>query len=518
MRRYLVFAMMVLAVGLSWVACAAPAGTLIVANTTDAVTADPHVNIYNYSVLLQKGPYEGLIMIDQDGTIRPRLAESWDVSDDGLTYTFYLQDGVEFTDGTAFNAEAVKYNMERLLGLGLHGSTYMPAGLTATVIDEYTVAMKLEEPSAPFLAGLNTVLMVSPAAARTHEADGDWGQAWLDQNPVGTGPYLLETWEKDQYYRLVHNPDYWQEWDGSHYATIIVQIVPEQATRVQLLQTGEIDAALEIGDDAFLTMLEADPNILVAPQPTGEVVYIRMKNRGVLADPKVRQAMLYIFPYSSFWRDVQRGRGATVHGFIAPAVFGHDPMLAEQHQDLIRAKELLEEAGYGDGLTLDLWILSSYLPLMKPMAELFKEAAATIGVTVEIQDLASAGTYLGGAGSPDVNEGPDMFGWGQAPGINSPLTAPLGMWYTPNVPPGRNYGHYSNTEFDALYVEAAKTVDDAARLVLYSDMQQILYSDPPAIPIGTYDRYICSKQGVNGLAINLAGIIIDWYTVGPEAP
>jgi len=111
-----------------------------------------------------------------------------------------------------------------------------------------------------------------------------------------------------------------------------------------------------------------------------------------------------------------------------------------------------------------------------------------------------------------------MFGWGQAPGINSPLTAPLGMWYSLNTPPGRNYTHYSNPEFDALYVEAARTVDDAARLSLYSEMQELLYQNPPAVPIGTYNRYICTKQGVSGLAINLAGVIIDWYAVGPVTP
>ena len=518
MRKQAILMGIILVLGLGWGAYSAAQGTLIVANTTDAITADPHVNIYNYSTLLQKGPYEGLILIDQAGTIHPRLAASWDISEDGLAYTFHLQEGVSFTDGTPFNAEAVKYNMERLLALGLHGSTYMPKSVTATVVEEYVVRLTLEEPYPPFLAGLNTVLMVSPAAAQANEADGDWGQAWLDQHAVGTGPYLLETWEKDQFYRLVQNQEYWQGWDGDHYGTIIVRIVPEQATRVQLLQTGEIDAALEIGDDAFLTMLEIDPDIAVNVQPTGEVVYLRMKNRGALTNPKVRQAMLYIFPYSSFWQDVQRGRGATVHGFIAPAVFGHDEMLPVQHQDLGRAKELLIEAGYGDGLTLDLWILSSYLPLMKPVAELFKEAGAKVGITVEIQDLASAGTFLGGAGSPDVNEGPDMFGWGQAPGINSPLTAPLGMWYSLNTPPGRNYTHYSNPEFDALYVEAARTVDDAARLSLYSEMQELLYQNPPAVPIGTYNRYICTKQGVSGLAINLAGVIIDWYAVGPVTP
>ena len=518
MRRWFTLGVMLVVLGLGVSAFAAPEGTLILANANDAITADPHVNIYNYSYLLQKGPYEGLIMVDQAGAVQPRLAERWEISEDGLVYTFYLRSGITFTDGTPFNAEAVKYNAERILALGLHGSTYLPKGMEAVVVDDLTVQLVLEEPMAPFLAALSTLLCISPTAAQEHEQDGDMGRAWLDMNAVGTGPYVLETWEKDGYYKMTYNPDYWQGWNGSHYETVIVRIIPEQATRVQLLQTGEIDAAIGIADDAFLTMLASDPSLEVTSQPTGQVVYVRFKMKGAFENPLVRQALLYVFPYTEFWREVQRGRGSSVHGFLAPAVFGSDDMLPMMHQDLTKAKELLAEAGYADGLELEMWTISSFLPLAKPMSELFKEAAAKIGVEVTLKDIASAGTYIGACGSEDVNEGPDMFAWAQAPGINSPLTAVFGMWNSANMPPGVNYTHYQNDEFDRLYAEAAVTIDDAARAAIYSEMQQVLAQDPPAIPIGTYDAYICTKVGVQGLALNLANAIIDWYAVGPATP
>jgi len=491
----------------------APTGTLTVAVETDAVTADPHVNIYNYSLRLQRGPYEPLVLVDQTGAVVPRLAESWEVSEDGLTYTFHLRPHVFFSDGTPFNAEAVKYNVERCLGLGLHGATYLPKRMIAEVVDELTVQFVLEAPYAPFVRSLETLLMISPTAAQLHEEDGDYGQKWLDRHAVGTGPYLLETWVKDQYYKLTYNPNYWRGWDGSHYAEIIVRIVPEETTRVQLLLRGEVDAALGIQDDAFLKMLEANPNIDVVRQPTGEVLYIRMKNRGFLKDPKVRQAMLYIFPYTAFWQEVQRGRGSVAHGFIAPAVFGYDETIPELHQDLARAKALLAEAGYANGFSVEMWIFSSFLPIEKPLAELFKEAAAQAGIEVKIRDIASAATFLGGVYAQDVNEGPDMFVWTQAPGINSPLEAPLGMWYSLNTPPGRNAEHYSNSVYDDLYIQASRTLDEAERAAIYSKMQWLLLEDPPAVPIGIWDRYVCAKRTVQNLNLNIAGIIIDWYDV-----
>lgn len=495
------------------VAIAEPTGTLRVAQDTDAVTADPHVNIYVYSTLLQRGPYETLVRVDETGGTTPMLAESWEVSEDSLEYTFHLRSDVAFSDGSPFDAEAVRYNFDRDMGLALDGARYLPPGLTVVVVDDLTIKFVLADPFAPFLSTLDTVHMISPTAARSHEVDGDWGRSWLDVNPVGTGPYLLDRWEKDEFYVLSYNPNYWKGWDGQHPETIVVRIIPEQSTRLQLLLNGEVDVAFKIVDDAFLKTLESNPAFKAEPQKSGEVLYLRMKSRGAFEDKRVREAMLYILPYSSFWADVVRGRGATVQGFISPAIFGYDETLPEGHQDLSRARALLLEAGYSSGLSIELWTLSSFLPIVKPLSELFKEEAAKVGVNVEIVDIASVATFLGGVSNTDVNEGPDMWSWTQSPGINSPWGAPLGMWYSENTPPGRNGEFYSNGAYDALYVEAGRTADPVARAAMYSEMQRILLGDPPAVPVGTWKMYLCMTQSVNGIALGSAGSIIDWYSV-----
>ncbi len=499
----------------SFCAAATPAGTLTTVASSDATTADPHKNCYDYDTRLQRGPYEGLVAVTETGQVQGQLATSWDVAEDGLTFTFYLQPGVTFSDGTPFNSDAVVYNFQRIKAMAGYPNRYMPPVMTVTALGDLTVQFKLEAPYAPFLAALDVPRMISPTAVRAHEVSGDWARAWLGENAVGTGPYLLTQWAKAEYFVLSKNPSYWRGWEGSHPEKIVVRIVPEESTRFQMLKNGEVDVAFGLLDDAFLTAVGQDAALKVEKQVTAEVMYIRMRNRGALASSQVREAMLYLFPCAQFWTDVLHGRGAPAHGFLSPAVFGSDPSLPIGHQDLEKAKSILAAAGYpgGGGLKFSLWIMSSYLPIEKPLAVLFQEAAASVGVQIEMQDFPSYGPFGDGAFAKDLTTGPDMFVYTMAPPINDPLLSPFQHWYSHNTPPvGRNTEWYSNPEYDALFETARITVSGLSRAGMYSELQRILLQDPPAVPIGYWDRYLCMRKPVAGLTLSIAGDVLDWYT------
>lgn len=489
---------------------------MVLCTDMEAVTMDPHANDYAFSSNLQYGPYESLLRWEEqpDGTWLPGpdLAKSWEISDDGLEYTFHLQEGVKFRDGTPFNAEAVKWNFERLAALGLQPSTkvYKVAELKAEVIDDYTVKVILPDAYAPFIYGMvDQPMFISPTAAEAHQEEGDYGehgdyaQAWLYENAVGTGPYLLEEWLHGESATLVKNPDYWRGWEGNHLESVVVKVVGEAVTRTMMVKGGECDLTLRV-PETDIPELEADPNVVVYYRPAGTGLTIQIRPHGPFADPRVRKAVALAFDYDSFVNDILFGRAEVANSPLTPAEFGWDSTLPLFKRDLEKAKELMAEAGYPEGIEgeYEMWTIPAFQPFLRSQAELLQANLADIGINIKIVEFGDAAPLLAGIFDPDVENEPTFFPWTFRPRTGDPETTLRDHYYSGSIPPnGVNAAFYDNPELDRLLDEGVKETDPEKRVAIYKEVQRILVEDQPFLWVAYQPTYYYLSKELKGFLL-----------------
>src|SRR5207253_10633428 len=303
---------------------APPKDAIVIGLVAEPVTMDPAQVTDLNSARVTKRIFEGLVAQELGSyKLIPGLARSWDISKDGLTYTFNLRPNVTFHDGTPFNAEAVKFCYERQLneqGPYYRTGTYpYVKGCLANVqgvevVNPLTVQIKLKAPLTPFLQYLahQSLFIYSPEALKKHGKD-------IVKNPVGTGPFKLETWEPGVKVVLARNDQYW---GGAPKVrqVIYVPIIEAQA-RLAAIKTGEIDLTMDVPPDS-LDSLRKDPNITVAESNSSAVWYIALNTRhAVLKDKRVRQAMNYAINKEAIIRDILKGTAIVSSGPMSP-VYG----------------------------------------------------------------------------------------------------------------------------------------------------------------------------------------------------
>ncbi len=489
---------------------------MVVCAPKEAVTMDPHADDYGYSRAIQTGPYEALLRWEEqpDGTWAPgpNLAKSWEISEDGLEYTFYLEEGVRFGDGTPFNAEAVKWNFERLGALGLQPSSkvYAAVDLKVEAIDEYTVKVTLPEPYAPFIYQMiQNPMFISPTAAEANEKEGDYGehgdyaQAWLYEHAVGTGPYLLQEWLHGERATLAKNPDYWRGWEGNHLESVVIKVVEEEATRMTMLKGGECDLTSEISS-TDLPELEADPNVQVWERPGIDVLTIQIRPHGPFADKRVRKAIALAFDYDSFVNDILLGRAVAANGPLIPVEFGWDSTLPPYKRDLEKAKALMAEAGYPDGIEgeQEMWIIPAFMWFLRSEAELLQANLAEIGITVKIVEFGEPAPWWAGVFDPDVEKQPTFFAWNWGGRTGDPDSNLRDMYHSSKRPPnGMNGAFYSNPEVDRLLDEGVKEPDPEKRLAIYKKIQETLIEDQPFLWLAYQKTYNFLSQELKGYVL-----------------
>lgn len=224
-------------------------GNVIVVGGRQAIPVlDPHIR-YDWSTrMMQQAVYDALVKYEGDpAVIKPWLAEKWETSEDGKTWTFHLVKNAKFHNGDPVNAEAIRYSFERGLKLN-KGVAWMlkdflaPEGIS--VVDDYTVKFELKAPYTPFLSFLPWWYIVNPAQVKANEVDGDYGQKWLTDNEAGSGPFKLGRWEPNVLYEAEAVADYWKGWpqgDANRPAGVIYKIIREPAAQKAALQRGEAD-------------------------------------------------------------------------------------------------------------------------------------------------------------------------------------------------------------------------------------------------------------------------------------
>lgn len=481
-----------------------PDNDFVIALQADATHLDPHVSGNGVSNTITNSMYETLVWFDENLELKPLLAKSWTVSDDGLDYTFVLNEGIKFHDGEPFNAESIVANYERAKSdssLRLASQTAMWDSVT--VDSEYQVTIHLKEPNNTFLNKLAQVRIVSPKAIKELGKDG------LAKQSAGTGPFILSERVDGGYTKMVRNENYWQ--DGPKVDTLTWRVVPEDGARVAMLQTGEADIisplpAIQVDklkNDASLDVLNLGG--LTYRYATLNKNYTLADGRKPLDDVRVRQAMNYAFDSEAYTQVVFQGYASVPTSLFASSV----PYYAEQTPytaDVEKAKSLMSEAGYSDGFPINIWVDNTTIEMQG--AEFLKQQLAQINIDVNVVPMEST-TIADMTSAPEDKTEVQMWYVNWSSGDYSADGSMRNILHGDKYPPsGYNTAFYNNAEFNKCLDDALKTTDTDEITKLYAQAQSIAWEECPWIFLGVDNSLIGQKKYVKGIKYRPGGTIL----------
>jgi len=479
--------------------------TLVVDLVAEPVSMDPQQLTDINSMRVLQNMYDKLVDWDETGfNLVPKLAESWEESDDGLVYTFKLRQDTKFHDGTSVNAEAVKFTFDRMLdenhpfshtGPFPNAEFYFGKIDKVDVIDEYTVQFTLKEKFAPFLNNLTTVTgsIVSPAAVEKHDKD-------FALYGGGSGPFQLEEWSKGVHTKLTANKEHFE--GAPLVETVIFQPIVEDLVRVTKLQNGEADIIVDVNPDS-IESLESDANYSVIKQDGPHVWYVGLNtDKTPFDDVKVRQAVNYAVDKESIVNDILKGTGTVSTQPLPNVLLGHNPELEGYPYDPEKAKELLKEAGYADGFTVNFLIPESGSGMQSPvpMSTAIQGYLQAVGITVNLTKM-EWGTFLNeiGQGAGDKY---DMYALSWMSGTGDPDLSLANLIHSNAFPPGFNSGYYKNEKVDELLNKATLTSVQEEREQFYFEAEKLIVEDAPWIFIDHAKQTAAFSTNVKGFNLH----------------
>lgn len=460
-----------------------PTKTFITAETYDFVTDLDPAYSFSGEILAMANMYESLVVYT-GGTpeVKPALATDYEVSDDGLTWTFNLRQGVKFHDGTPFNATAVKYSIERILELESGPVFIWDPVKEIKILDTYKVQFILDYP-APLqriAASVYGGWIYSPNIDIAPEDLHDWFNQGHD---AGTGPYMMETLDRGVQVVLTRFEEYWGGWEEhaeNRIDKVILKIVEDDTVRTQMLETGEVHFADAIPAEER-KRLEQLPGIQIIWEPSFMSYYLFMNCKSqYLSNKLIRQALAYAFPYDD-WITIGEGAYKQPVGPIPHGMWGHFDDLSQYNYDLTKAKELLTKAGYAEG-----GFSLKYSPLAytayETAGEVWKTELAKLGIELTISSMTWPSLWELIKSGPEAENIYDICSFAWWPTYITPYDHLYNMWHTEEVPLW-NAGFYSNSTYDTLIDDAAllEGPDPEAALELYKQAQEILLEDCPAV-------------------------------------
>ncbi|NGQ96758.1 ABC transporter substrate-binding protein [Brevibacillus sp. SYP-B805] len=471
--------------------------TLVVAITSDQGTLDPAVTMDNSAWKITYPTYERLVEYDGASTeAKPGLAREWSVSPDGLQWTFQLEEGHTFADGTPVTAEAVKFTFDRILKIKKGPSEVYSVIKEVKVESPTKVTFVLTNNFPPFLSTLaaNYGGIVNPKV-KEKEQNGDLGQGFLAGNTMGSGPYQLSEYKKGEYFKLTVNPHYKKQ---PAIKTVYFKITPDPTAQRLQLEQGEVDIAEGIPVEQLKSLKDSAQGIELIQKPSLFVDYVYIntsKGNPALQNPKVRQALSYAVDYEGLTDAVQEGYATQMRGPIPQGLWGHDDNAFQYKHDVEKAKALLAEAGVSN-LTLDL-LYSDNKPWWETEALSLQAFFAEIGVKVNLKKIAYATSremidkgefdLCLGVWSPDFGD-PYMF---------------MNYWFdSKNFGLAGNRAFYKNDKVDSLIRRAATVNDQAERTKLYQEAQKIVIEEAPYIYLYQKDFLLPVSKNLKGFVYN----------------
>lgn len=496
-RRVLVGLCLAVALAAGGVTPALASEDVTVAIYTPIDSLDPYNTNSTMSQAVGKAYYQGLFTFDRELNVKPLLATGYEASDDGLTYTIHLREGVRFQDGTDFNAAAVKANLERVLdksnGLARYNQFSRIKGVE--VVDPLTVNIVLKQPFSALINSLAhpAAMMISPTALEK------WGKD-IAFHPVGTGPFKFVEWEPATHLTVAKWDGYWEQ-GYPKIDSLTFRTITNNNTRAAMLQTGEAQFIYPVPYEQA-KLLEKDANIDVVATPSIILKYLSMN---VLHEPfndvRVRRAVNYAINKKAMIMVAFRGYAIPAQGVIPQGV-KYAKKMAPWPYDPEKARQLLEEAGYPDGFSTTVW--SAYNDgTSAKILQFLQQQLAQVGIKVKVKLLEPGVRNQLVQSAPDPEEAPVRMyyaGWSASTGEADWALRPLLV--TSAWPPVfNNTAYYSNPKVDEAVKQALLTTDEAEKTRLYAEAQDQIWQDAPW-------AFLVTPKVVSAQTTNLSGFYV----------
>ncbi len=463
---------------------------IVAAMLVDFTTMDPMDTSDTLSGGIQRLMMDGLFGFDDEMKIIPMLATGYEANDDATEFTIKLREGVQFSDGTPWNAEAAKANLDRWgdKNLGLKRTTLLCNVLKGTeIVDDYTVKVTLESPFGAFIPTL-----AHPACVCVSPKVIEKGNEEAAKAPVGTGQYTFVEWVAGEHATIALNKDWWG-YDAdicggtalvdpdAGFKTITFKPVSENATRVAMLQSGDAQLIWPVPTES-IESLRGDSNVTVGQEEGIVVRYLMMNNqKAPFNDVRVRQAINYAINKEAYCAVVKNGVATPATSVIGPAVQYYKGNEVYAY-DIEKAKALLTEAGYPDGFKTSIMCASTTANTKQ--CEFLQQQLAQVGIEVEINALESAvvNQKIQDVDVPGSGAEVEMYviGWSPSTGDADWGIRPL-LASESEPPMSYNICYYENDEVDQLLQDALSTADDAKRAEAYTKAQDIIWEESPLI-------------------------------------
>lgn len=490
---------MLLTVGLLGSIAAVPAWAAkdaVIAVGSNFTTLDPYDANDTLSQAVAKSFYQGLFGFDKEMKLVNVLAESYEASPDGLTYTIKLRSGIKFQDGSDFNAEAVKVNLDRASNPDNHLKRYnlFKSVDSTEVLDPSTVKITLKQPFSAFINTLASpaAAMISPAALKKYGKD-------IGFHPVGTGPYELETWNQTDFVKVKKFAGYWKK-GYPKLDTITWRPVVDNNTRAAMLQTGEANLAFPIPYEQA-RLLEKNPRLDLVTSPSIMQRYISLNvTQKPFDNLKVREALSYAINRQALVKVAFAGYATPATGIVPPAIQYSQSYPAPEYNPA-KARELLKEAGYPNGFTTTLWSSHNHSTAQKVL-QFTQQQLAQIGIKVKVTAMDAGQRAAEVEDKGQKESGVRMFytGWSASTGEANWALTPL--FATQSWPPTIfNTAFYSNPQVDKDLTDALNTTDSEKKAAFYKDAQDRIWQDRPWIPLVVEKLVSANTKNLTGFYV-----------------
>ena len=490
-------------------------GYLVAALNADIQTADVQKTSKDYEVPFNI--FDRLVDVevgtDGNSKIVPSLAESWEISDDGLEYTFHLRQGVKFHNGNDFTAEDVAYTFHRMLTVEggvntefidqIKGADELLAGETDTlegveVVDDYTIKVTLKEPFAGFLASISSP-GVSIYDSEATEAAGD--QFGMDPAvTVGTGPFEFSSWSFNNQLVLTRNEDYWK--GASGLPGVVIKIIPDTETQSMMFESGELDILdLDYAADSVDRFTETYPDQIVQGPRVGIVYFTMNFNKEPFQDVRVRKAVQMSIDRQAILDALYGGRGQVEQGIFPHGLIGFNPDQEEIKYDPEAAKALLAEAGYADGFDMEIAADSSASDTMTMALEIVSDQLAEVGIRAEIKNYDES-TWLETRKSGEL--GSFMSTW--SADYNDPDNFIYTFFGNEEKTRIRSI-NYPDTEVMERVAKARTIVNEDERLAEYKALEEkLIHEDAAWVPMFSRLHLFAVSKRVQGFVPLWSGL------------
>ncbi|WP_407270095.1 glutathione ABC transporter substrate-binding protein [Radiobacillus sp. PE A8.2] len=449
---------------------------ITVAIEQDFISLDPHDVGDTVSIFGTRSMYEGLVGFNKDMEIEPVLAEDYQVNDDSTEFTFQLRENVTFHDGQPFNAEAVKANFDRIMDEELRANRNIQYLENIEILGDYEIKFTLSQPFSAMLNKFAMILIASPEAFNGNSED-------FGLNPVGTGAYKFEEWKQGNSMVVTKYEDYWGELD-TNVQKVTFRPVPENGSRVAMLQTGEADFIYPV-PHTNVEDLESEEGIVIEQTPSTIARYVSINTKKEpFNNEKVRQAMNYAVDKEAFLTVVKNGYGEPLDSTMSSKTQLYSKQeLYEANVE--KAKELMAEAGYEDGFTAEIWGNTS--SETNTGMQFVQQQLAQIGIELEVRSMEEA-TLSDSIYTPETPEETDLQMWyvSWSPSSGDADGATRSLFHNEYFPPsGANTAYYDNQQVSDWIDEASQTGNMEEQKEIYAQIQETVYEEAPWIFLGS---------------------------------